>query len=150
MASAANFCPTASIGRVSYGRNLLSYSGNMHSRLLVTVKGPQHAIDVELPGDVPVADLLPLLLDLCEVPLPRSSYKKAAPASSLILERPGKLLASPCSLEESGVLDGDILSLYVGNIQPSPVRPERKMIKEIQPSEFTGGIGVSWKEKWLP
>jgi hypothetical protein len=129
---------------------LLGYSGSMQYQLLVTVRGPQHALDVELPGDVPIVNLLPLLHDLCEVPLPHSGLGKTAPASSLVAERIGKPLVASRTLEENGILDGDILLLYVGNIQPFPVRSEQKMVKEIQPSELTGGIGVTWKKKWLP
>ena len=43
------------------------------STLLITVIGPQKSIDLQVPGELPISDLLPLLLEVCCTPAETAS-----------------------------------------------------------------------------
>jgi len=86
----------------------------MQQMLLVTIQGPQRTIDVTLPGDVPLYELFPFLVDICSAAKP--SFTENIPLQefvSLSAERLQEILAPTCTLKESGMLDGDILCLQI-------------------------------------
>ncbi len=112
--------------------------------VLVTVWGPLRTLDIELPGDVPVRELVPVLLEMC------TAHREDSQAWQQIFQ--ALLLGgAPLSLEgtlvESGVWDGAVLVLLTydvpfpqGDIHaPKPLRP-----RALQPGVETGGIGVTW------
>jgi MinD-like ATPase involved in chromosome partitioning or flagellar assembly len=72
--------------------------------MLVTVAGPRGRRDLSLPADVPVAELLPVLVRLVGDQLPAAARWTLAPAG-------GQPLAEGSSLAAAGVLHGALLRL---------------------------------------
>ncbi|HEU5229962.1 MAG TPA: EsaB/YukD family protein [Ktedonobacteraceae bacterium] len=125
--------------------------------LLVTVRGPRRSVDMELPGDIPISDLLPLLLEICGPP------GLAAAITGHINRTPWCLKAVNASeplktsqtLIDAQVLDGAVLVLQermavstqatqVPQQQNREFRP-----RTILPSQSTGGVGVVWEREEL-
>jgi MinD-like ATPase involved in chromosome partitioning or flagellar assembly len=87
--------------------------------VLVTVQGPAQRLDLELPGDRPVGDLLPLLVDLCGGPVEVETEWE--------LGRPGApAFGAGQTLSAAGVVDGTLVELRDGrrrlaDVQPIPI-----------------------------
>jgi hypothetical protein len=80
------------------------------STLLVTVRGPLKTIDLELPGDVPASELIPLLLEVCGSQ--EYDRKKVLQAPiSLQVEGAHAPLLSESTLIDANVYDGAVLVL---------------------------------------
>jgi len=82
----------------------------------VTVSGPQRWADLALPGSVPVATLMPRILEVC---LPEKEGSEAAGWSLTTSE--DEILPLEESLETFGVDDGDVLFL---KREVAPARPQ--------------------------
>ncbi|MDQ2715183.1 MAG: EsaB/YukD family protein [Chloroflexota bacterium] len=118
----------------------------MQRTLLVTVKGPRHTIDVELPGDIPISDLVPLLVEMCVPPSMSATNMRTMPWS-LRSTQAGTPLTPTLTLFEAGVLDGVELVLQRRGTPPaSGPRGEQFLPQSILPSEHTGGIGITWEK----
>ena len=123
----------------------------MQQTLLVTVQGTRQRLDIELPGDVPIHDLIPLLLEMCNHParFARSAGLNKAAWTIHIAD-----LAQPLRLTQTlanaGVLDGDILFLQERNASrdKSSQTRNRGSAQTITASEQTGMIGVEWEKNW--
>lgn len=111
--------------------------------VLLTLISSTRQIDLKLPAEVPVGDLLPKLLDICE---PQQAHSDPS-QWRLILPGKGVALPPQSSLSDCGVDDGASLLLqnratYMAwqrqNQGPS-FRP-----RSLEPSADTGGIGVKW------
>jgi MinD-like ATPase involved in chromosome partitioning or flagellar assembly len=74
-------------------------------RLLVTVECETGQSQVALPGDVPIARLVPHLLEVCRVPGVEES-------SQWIVRRDGHLLPGNLTLEQAGIQEGTVLTLH--------------------------------------
>jgi len=74
-------------------------------RLLVTVECETGRNQVALPGDIPIARLVPQLLEVCRVP-------GVAETAQWIVRRDGHLLPGNLTLEQAGVQEGTILTLH--------------------------------------
>ncbi|HEY8760805.1 MAG TPA: EsaB/YukD family protein [Candidatus Dormibacteraeota bacterium] len=74
-------------------------------RLLVTVESESGRSQVALPGDVPIARLVPHLLEVCRVP-------GVDEAAQWIVRRDGHLLPGNLTLEQAGVQEGNLLTLH--------------------------------------
>jgi type VII secretion system (Wss) protein YukD len=115
--------------------------------ILVTIRGPLKTIDLELPGDVSVGELIPLLLEMCGSQENDSQELLQAPIS---LQAVGTRapLSSDRTLIDAGVYDGAVLMLQAKH-SPSPqakrLVPPQFVPKSVQPGTKTGGIGVTWK-----
>lgn len=122
----------------------------MQQTLLVTIQGPQRAVDVALPCDVPLYELLPFLLDISGTSQPSLvADLLQTGAVSLFVERLKETLAPTFTLLESGTLDGDVLFLRVDTPQLSSTSTTAENIPEtIEPSSLTGGIGITWEKAW--
>nr|BBH95309.1 hypothetical protein KTA_35080 [Thermogemmatispora argillosa] len=137
----------------------------MRNKVLVTVIGPDRTLDLELPADSAVAELLPFLCELCVSPAAtltrqaRSAIagmgaKAAANEASaewlLFLEGSHDPLAPEETLGEAGVLDGMRLLLRAlppGSEQIAAIETQELFLpSSIAPSEGTGGIGVTWEQ----
>jgi len=120
----------------------------MQRALLVTVQGPRRTVDVELPGDVLTGELFPLLLEMCGDPvMPPPPGERVAAFWSLTLAKTGKPLASVLTLFDNNILDGDVLLLHERSLLPEPGAQGKQGIPgSILPSEYTGGIGVTWEK----
>ena len=77
----------------------------------VTVIAPTRRVDVALPEDVPLAELLPELLRLVGDPLPTSAALAAALTGYVLTGADGEPLDTAASLTEQGVLHGGVLRL---------------------------------------
>jgi len=124
--------------------------------LLVTVKGPRRNIDVELPGDIPISDLLPLLLEMCGPPgLSAASTNNIKAVWCLKLVNAGEPLETSLTLIDAQVLDGSVLVLQEMIAFPQQVTPlwqqqsREFRPKTILPSQRTGGVGVIWEKDEL-
>jgi type VII secretion integral membrane protein EccD len=83
----------------------------------VTVVAPRTRIDVALPADVAVADLLPMLLDMAKEATPDGGVRHGGWCLAKLGDNPldpGRTLAS------LGVVDGDLLQLRRRNENPPP------------------------------
>ena len=103
-------------------------------------------MDLELPGDVAIGELLPLLLELCSA---EKMHPQASPKSyaHLQVEGTGASLPLQKTLIDAGISNGTVLVLRT-NAFPSPqaenLAPPQVGSRWIQPGIETGGIGVTW------
>lgn len=112
--------------------------------LLITIIGPQKQVDLQVPGEVPVGDLLPALVAMC---VPSSAQTHGA---NWQLAYGQRSLSTERSLIEAGVVDGTLLILQdvstqmTRPMQPTAAKPQHFVPRTVTPSRSTGGIGVTW------
>ena len=117
------------------------------STLLVTVHGFK-TVDMEVPSDVPVSELVPVLLEICAADKDDPQKWQQASARLRVAGMP-----VPLSLErtliEADVRDGAILVLET-NDAPSlldeTLAPRQLAPRSRRPGVETGGIGVTWEK----
>jgi hypothetical protein len=91
----------------------------------VTVVAPTRRVDVALPEDVPVAELLPELLRLVGDPLPTPSAIAAALTGYVLTGADGEALDTAASLTEQGVVHGSVLRLHqIGDVPEAAVHDD--------------------------
>ncbi|MBW4716001.1 type VII secretion integral membrane protein EccD [Saccharothrix obliqua] len=83
----------------------------------VTVVAPRTRIDVALPADVAVADLLPMLLDMAKEATPDGGVRHGGWALAKLGDSP---LDPARTLASLGVVDGELLQLRKRNENPPP------------------------------
>jgi hypothetical protein len=117
------------------------------STLLVTLRGQFQRLDLELPGDVAIGELLPLLLEM-------SGSQRKAP--QLLRQTNARLsiagMPTPLPLHETlidaGVCNGTELELHTQEWHQTPpesVAPQQFGRRSVSPGVETGGIGVTWE-----
>ena len=112
--------------------------------ILVTVMGPGRAVDLELPGETLISELLPTLLEICGPLSLRASIPDAFLWNVWGLRPVGsqQILQPDRSLTQAGILDGALLELQdleaLRNARPRSVFEPRTI--QAQP----GKIGVTW------
>ncbi|TMC13396.1 MAG: hypothetical protein E6J29_06860 [Chloroflexi bacterium] len=77
-------------------------------RLLVTVECETGRREVALPGDIPIARLVPQLIDICG----GATGPDADETAHWVVRRDGHLLPGNLTLEQAGVDEGAVLSLH--------------------------------------
>src|SRR5207302_6284811 len=77
-------------------------------RLLVTVECETGRREVGLPGDIPIARLVPQLIDICG----GAAGPGGDGAAHWVVRRDGHLLPGNLTLEQAGVEEGTVLSLH--------------------------------------
>jgi hypothetical protein len=82
----------------------------MHTTILVTIKGPRCNIDLEVPAEIPISDLIPPLLEICG-PQPLHPALKNSNIWGLGLVDSSNPLAGNRSLIDTDVMDGAVLVL---------------------------------------
>jgi hypothetical protein len=113
--------------------------------LLVTITGIDSSFDLQVPAEVPVGKLIPMLLKICD--FKRTLTSRGGRAQwTLSVAHSNTTLPAIASLLDAGVVDGSILLLQDTS---SPVRqtPEPQHTfrpVNIEPGEHTGDIGVRW------
>ncbi|MDT7616583.1 MAG: hypothetical protein QOF00_4030 [Pseudonocardiales bacterium] len=85
----------------------------------LTVLAPRQRVDVALPADVPVAELVPMLLELLDEPTRPSGPWRPDPWR--LTGAAGGPLPTAATLSELGVLDGELLR--IGRDAPPPAAP---------------------------
>ncbi|MFD2422301.1 type VII secretion integral membrane protein EccD [Amycolatopsis pigmentata] len=83
----------------------------------MTVVAPRTRIDVALPADVPVADLMPMLLEMARETTPDGGARHGGWALAKLGDSP---LDPSRTLASLGVVDGDLLQLRRRNENPPP------------------------------
>ncbi len=83
----------------------------------VTVVAPRTRIDVALPADVAVADLMPMLLDMAREKSPDGGARHGGWALAKLGDAP---LDPSRTLASLGIVDGDLLQLRKRNDNPPP------------------------------
>lgn len=113
------------------------------STVLATVQGPGKTLDLELPGDVPVSELLPLLLELCGSPGSPSQKERQSPIRLQVVGARVPL-APNRTLIEAEVSDGAVLVLQTST-PPENLAPRPSVSRSVRPATNAGGISVTWK-----
>src|SRR6478672_5428662 len=98
----------------AFGKGRARVAGQPFCRL--TVLAPRQRVDVALPSDVPVAELVPMVLELVGEP-GRTVALRPWRLSGIV----GGPLPAAATLGELGVLDGELLRL--GPALPVPAAP---------------------------
>lgn len=110
----------------------------MQQTLLLTLQGPQQRLDIELPGDVPVNDLLPLLQQVCDVAASDDRW-------AISRLKTGRSLQAAQTLLENEVLDGEVLVLHKAG-EPIEPRPARRLAAPTKPTTQNGSIIITWEK----
>ena len=118
------------------------------STLLVTLRGPFKTLDVELPGDIALGELLPLLLEICGCQENAPQASSQAPAHLYVAGRGYAPLPLERTLIESEISGGTVLVLQTSGsfpVQAESHTPQSSVRRSVQPEIATGGIGVTWE-----
>jgi WXG100 protein secretion system (Wss), protein YukD len=116
--------------------------------LLITITSSQQSIDLQVPGELPISDLLPALLEIC--------YSPTEAGANVVWQvvYGNKALPLDRTLCELAVPDGAILrflqyqaSPLARNLHTEQKRPRRFVPRNISPGRDTGGIGVQWSRE---
>lgn len=111
--------------------------------VLLTIVSPQRTLDLRLPAEIPIGDLLPRIGELCGTNLPDAKPAKQL-SWHLLLPSSGEILKADWSLSEAGILDGAMLLLRNNSsTERQPAAPVFQP-ETILPGEESGGIGVRW------
>ncbi|MFC4942754.1 type VII secretion integral membrane protein EccD [Pseudonocardia sp. GCM10023141] len=86
----------------------------------LTVLAPRTRVDVALPADVPVAELLPMVLELVGEPAPVPAGPVRRPLPWRLSGAAGGPLPVAATLAELGVLDGELLRVGPADAAPPP------------------------------
>src|SRR5689334_9817674 len=81
----------------------------------LTVLAPRASVDVALPADVPVADLVPMVLELVGEPAPGQP-----PRPWRLSGAAGGTFPAGATLSQLGVLDGELLRIAPAGTTPTP------------------------------
>lgn len=118
------------------------------STLLVTLRGPLRTIDLELPGDIAVAELIPLLLEICGS---QQNDPQALSQTGAHLQVAGAYTPLPLerTLIDSGICNGTVLVLLTQGdgrkTSSNSSIPQQSESRWVEPGINTGGIGVTWE-----
>lgn len=107
----------------------------------VTVLAPRSRVDVALPTDVPVAELVPMVLELVGEPVPWHRpvpWRLSGPA--------GGILPAAATLGELGVLDGELLR--IGPVAPAPAAPVYDDPVDALAASGAGGPAADERRFW--
>jgi hypothetical protein len=109
----------------------------MQQTLLLTLQGPRRKLDMELPGDVPINDLLPHLQQICGDALDNGTWLISRLTT-------GKPLQTAHTLIDNKVLTGEILVLHK---EGSPIRPLLATPQRVPATPAPGGtITITWEK----
>ncbi|HEX4206548.1 MAG TPA: EsaB/YukD family protein [Ktedonobacteraceae bacterium] len=119
--------------------------------LLVTMIGPDTTCDLELPGDIPIHELLPFLLIICgPQPAPTIDDDDLTKQWCVRVAQQQTALAHTVSFVDAGILDGAVLHLQTLSSLKELQQPKaRSRPRSIMPGPSSGGIGVTWDRNEL-
>ena len=117
--------------------------------VLLTIVGPTRRVDLKLPAEISLEELLPKLLELCGPP---HAPEQISSQWRLVISTQHVALPLTRSLLACGIVDGAILLLqdYASFVAQAaqqaqtqaPALPFQPQV--LPPSANTGGIGVRW------
>ncbi|WUH98889.1 type VII secretion integral membrane protein EccD [Spirillospora sp. NBC_00431] len=114
----------------------------------VTVAGPRRRADLALPAGVPVAVLLPRLMELCApVHDGAPAGDETEPAAWRLARLDGRPVPPPESLEAAGVADGEVLTLSPRSVvvRPAEVEDVRGAVEDrVDASSWIWGPGATF------
>lgn len=82
----------------------------MQPTILVTIIGPHRTLDLEAPGAIPIRELIPELLEICEPQFSQISLPHPVPWGLGLVGNKDSL-DDRRSLIDSGIMDGAVLEL---------------------------------------
>ena len=94
-------------------------------RLIVTVESESGRSQVALPGDIPIARLVPQLLEVC-----RGFGPSPEEIAQWIVRRDGHLMPGNLTLDQAGVLEGSVITLHDLAGAPAEVERARQQTEE--------------------
>lgn len=115
--------------------------------LLVTIIGFEDSFDLQVPAEVPVGKLIPMVLEICDF---KSTFisERGRARWTLSLAHSNATLPALASLLDAGVVDGSVLFLQDASspVQSQQTREPQPTLRptNIEPGEHTGNIGVRW------
>jgi WXG100 protein secretion system (Wss), protein YukD len=117
------------------------------STLLITLHGPFQRLDLELPGDVAISELLPLLLEMSGSQ--RKDPQILRPTNAHLYVA-GMYTPLPLheTLIDAGVCSGTELELHTQEWHKTPlssVAPQQFGLRPVPSGIDTGGIGITWE-----
>ncbi|HTK06036.1 MAG TPA: EsaB/YukD family protein [Ktedonobacteraceae bacterium] len=114
--------------------------------LLITITSSRQNIDLQVPGELPISDLLPTLLEICSPT--EAAAIQANVAWQVVYDQ--KALPLERTLSELAVPDGAILRFQplARNLHTEQKRPRRFVPGNILPGRDTGGIGVQRSKEY--
>lgn len=128
--------------------------------VLITLESTQCTVDLEVPAEVPLDELLPVLLDVCGTPAASGTETGTTQWSvSASASPPSQPFPPHDTLAQCGVHDGAVLSLRDANASARSVPPRAPLVLlRDQPDEpgtepavehYPGGIAVRWRRDGL-
>ena len=115
--------------------------------LLVTIIGFEESFDLQVPAEIPVGKLIPMLCEVCAFNNAPHT-ERGRDRLTLSLAYSNATLPALASLLDAGVVDGSVLSLQDAS---SPILSRKPLESQqalqpvnIEPTEHTGNIGVRW------
>jgi hypothetical protein len=119
--------------------------------VLVTVRGPQRTVDLEMPGDTPISELFPLLLEVTGAPVLGSTAFHEEWGLGPVHGTP---LPSTRTLIDCSIVDGSILLFqdasawaeHLYAIGPATLVPTQPVPND---THDTGGISIRWNKDSL-
>ncbi|MEU9994526.1 type VII secretion integral membrane protein EccD [Streptomyces sp. NPDC050848] len=106
----------------------------------LTVRAPEKSIDLAVPADIPIIDLLPTLVEYAGDGLAENGLEHGG----WVLQRlSGKRLDEESSLDSLGLRDGDTVLL----------RPHTEVLPEVQLDDLVDGIATTMRDQpfgWTP
>lgn len=125
----------------------------MQQTILVTVQGTHRKLDLELPGDVPISELLPLLREMCNDSAEFAAEAEQASVSWMVqVATSSKPLQATLTLLENSVLDGDVLLLLAERpllAGQASLKSEESADSSVSVDLSKRMIGVTWEKDWL-
>jgi hypothetical protein len=116
----------------------------MHNTLLVTIRGSQRSVDVAMPGDARVGELLPLLREMCDIVGHDADGAWRASARRLHAVRLGRPLKTELTFFEGDVRSGDVLTFQETDwLQDSNDDIHYTLSQDFVPGEFVSLLRVA-------
>src|SRR3954447_5782392 len=107
------------------GKTAAARPGAASGHCRVTVVAPTRRVDVALPEDVPLAELLPELLRLVGTPAPALASGAAALNGYVLTGIDGTALDTAASLADQGIVHGGVLRLHpAGDVPEAAVHDD--------------------------
>ena len=113
------------------------------SSVLVTVQGPDERVELQLPAHQPIAELLPLLVEVCAGQAVEGAQWELGPLGGLAFD-------GARTLHEVGVMDGSRLHLTDAAAPVLNYLTEEPADGPVDPAELDMMLASGWEDSLLP